>query len=142
MRQLTKEASRRSWRPRGLRRLSRFRFRRRHDSKRGSGAVSASSALLAHLLRCPLGSGLHDQDLNARRHERRIMRNVVLVAEEELQGVRSRLKRNLRLGLAGTEVEMIEVVGNGPIERRQLGVDQQVVMTRILDRKSTRLNSS
>ena len=34
------------------------------------------------------------------------MRNVVLVAEQELQSVRSRFERNLRLGLAGTEVEV------------------------------------
>ena len=60
------------------------------------------------------------------------MRNVVLVAEQELQGVRSRLERDLRLGLAGAEVEMIEIVGNGLIERRQLRVDEQVVMTRIV----------
>ena len=96
------------------------------------GAASASSrALLAHRRRRSLGCGLHDQDLNARRHERRIMRNVVLVAEEELQGVRSRLERYLRLGLTGTKVEMIEVVGNGLIERWQRGINQQVVMTRI-----------
>jgi len=44
----------------------------------------------------------------------------------------SRLERNLRLGLAGAEVKVIEIVGNGLIERRQLRVDEQVVMTRIV----------
>ena len=66
------------------------------------GAASASPrALLADRRHRSLGCGLHDDDSNARRHERWIVRNVVLVAEQELQGVRSRLKRNLRLGLAG-----------------------------------------
>ena len=97
------------------------------------GAASASPrALLADRRHRSLGCGLHDDDSNARRHERWIVRNVVLVAEQELQGVRSRLKRNLRLGLAGAEVEVIEIVGNGLIERRQLRVDEQVVMTRIV----------
>ena len=38
---------------------------------------------------------------------------------------------DFRLGLAGSKVQMTEVVGNGLIERWQLGVDQQVVMTGI-----------
>jgi hypothetical protein len=38
---------------------------------------------------------------------------------------------DFRLGLAGSKVQMIEVVGNGLIERWQLCVDQQVVMTGI-----------
>ena len=48
---------------------------------------------------------------------------MILVAEQELQRVRSRLERHLRLGLAGAEVQMIEVVGNGLVEGRQLGID-------------------
>jgi len=59
------------------------------------------------------------------------MRDVILVPQQQLQRVRSRLERDLGLGLAGAEVEVIEVVGNRLVERRQLGVDQQVVMSRI-----------
>jgi len=56
---------------------------------------------------------------------------VILVPQQQLQRVRSRLERDLGLGLAGAEVEVIEVVGDRLVERRQLGVDQQVVMSRI-----------
>ena len=63
--------------------------------------------------------------------DRRIVRDVILVAQQQLQGVRSRFERDLGLGLAGAEVEVIEVVGNGLVQRRQLGVDQQVVMARV-----------
>jgi hypothetical protein len=41
----------------------------------------------------------------------------------------SRFQGDFRLGLAGTKVQMIEVVGNRLIVRRQFGVYQQVVMT-------------
>ena len=40
----------------------------------------------------------------------------------------ARLERNLRLGLAGAEVQVIEVVRNRLVERRQFGIDQQMVM--------------
>jgi hypothetical protein len=45
--------------------------------------------------------------------------------------MRSWFEGNLRLRLAGAEVQVIEVVGDGLVERWQLGVDQQVMMTRI-----------
>jgi hypothetical protein len=57
---------------------------------------------------------------------------VVLVAHEQLQGVRARLERNLGLALPGAEVKVVEVVGNRLVERRQLRVDEQMVMTRVL----------
>src|SRR6476646_876844 len=59
------------------------------------------------------------------------MWNVILVPKEQLQCVRSWFQRDLRLSLAGSKVQMIEVVRNGLIERGQLGVDQQVMMTGI-----------
>jgi len=59
------------------------------------------------------------------------MWNVIFVPQEQLQCVRSWFQGDLRLSLAGSKVQMIEVVGNGLIERWQLGVDQQVVMSRI-----------
>ena len=59
------------------------------------------------------------------------MWNVILVPQKQLQCVCSRFQGDFRLRLAGTKVQMIEVVGNGLIERWQLGVDQQMVMSRI-----------
>jgi hypothetical protein len=59
------------------------------------------------------------------------MWNVIFVPQEQLQCVCARFEGDFRLGLAGSEMQMIEVVGNGLIERRQLGVDQQVMMTGI-----------
>ena len=43
----------------------------------------------------------------------------------------ARLERHLRLGLAAPEVQVIEVVGDRLIKRRQIGVDQEMMMTRI-----------
>jgi hypothetical protein len=60
------------------------------------------------------------------------VRDVVLVTHEQLQGVRARLERNLGLALPGAEVKVVEVVGNRLVERRQLRVDEQMVMTRVL----------
>src|SRR5712671_3604944 len=68
---------------------------------------------------------------NAGRHDRRVVWNVILVPQEQLQCVCSWFQDDFRLGLAGSKVQMIEVVGNGLIERWQLCVDQQVVMTGI-----------
>jgi|ERR1700757_5209404 hypothetical protein len=55
------------------------------------------------------------------------MWTVILVAEQELEGVLA-----VGLGLHGAEVQMIEVVRNRLAERRQFGVDQQMVMARVL----------
>ena len=52
------------------------------------------------------------KDANAGRHDRRVVWNVVLVPQEQLQCVRSWLKGNFRFGLASAKVEMIEVIGN------------------------------
>src|SRR5262249_25414691 len=42
--------------------------------------------------------------------------------------VRSRAEIHLRLGLPGAVMQVVEVVGDGLIERRQVGIDQQVMM--------------
>ena len=58
--------------------------------------------------------------------------NVVLVPEQqELKFMRTERQRYLGFSLSGAEMEMIEVVWNGLIERRQGGVDQQVMMPRV-----------
>ena len=40
----------------------------------------------------------------------------------------ARLERDLGLGLAGAEMQMVKVARDRLVERRQVGVDQQVVM--------------
>ncbi len=63
---------------------------------------------------------------------------MILVTHEQLQSVLPWSQRDLSLGLAGAEMQMIEIVGNGLIERWKLGVDQQMVMTRILTIRACR----
>src|SRR5262249_13646795 len=46
--------------------------------------------------------------------------------------------RYLRFGLAGAEVQMVEIVRDGLVKRRQLGVDQQVVMAGVLAERAGR----
>ena len=52
------------------------------------------------------------------------MRHMVLVAKEELQDVRAGGESDFGLGLAGAEVQVIEIIRNWLVERRQLGIDQ------------------
>jgi len=57
---------------------------------------------------------------------------MVLVAHQELQRMLARLERYLGLGLAPPEMQMIEVIRYRFIERRKLGIDEEVVVTRVL----------
>jgi hypothetical protein len=57
---------------------------------------------------------------------------VVLVAHQQLQCVLAPPERNLGLGLPGAEMQMVEVVWDRPVERRQIGIYQQVMMAGIL----------
>ena len=59
------------------------------------------------------------------------MRNVILVRQEKLQRVLARGERHLSLCLAATEMEMLRVVGNGLVERRQIRIDQKMVVPRV-----------
>ena len=56
---------------------------------------------------------------------------VVLVPEQELKFMRTERQRYLCFSLSGAEMEMIEVVRYGLIERWQGRVDQQVMMPRV-----------
>ncbi len=80
----------------------------------------------------------HDLDLDRLRHHRRIMRDVIMVGEEELQPVPARRQRNLGLGLAAAEMQMVEIGRDRPVERRQRRVDQQVVMAGMASRGAGR----
>jgi hypothetical protein len=46
------------------------------------------------------------------------VRDVILVAEEELQCMVARLQVYFGLGLAGAKVQVIEIVGDGFVQRR------------------------
>src|SRR5262249_28340125 len=70
-------------------------------------------------------AGQWNSDVDARRHDGRIVRNVILVAHEQLQRMLARLQSNLRLGLACSEMQMIEVVGNGLVKGGQQSIDQE-----------------
>jgi hypothetical protein len=59
------------------------------------------------------------------------MRHVVFVAKQELKRVSAEGERYRCFGLASSEVKMIEVVWYGLIERRQLGVNQKMVVAGI-----------
>lgn len=59
------------------------------------------------------------------------MGNVVLVAHQELQGVLAGGKRHLGFCLPAAKVQVIVVVRNGFIQRREIGVDQKVMMAGI-----------
>ena len=57
------------------------------------------------------------------------MRHVIRVSQEQLQRMRSKRKRDLCLGLPRSEVQVIEVIGNGLVQRRQRRVDQKMVVS-------------
>src|SRR5271156_5223408 len=59
---------------------------------------------------------------------RRIVRHVSGVREQKAQLVRAERQRDLGLGLAGTKMKVIKIVRDWLVERRQLGVDEQVMV--------------
>src|SRR6516165_7628932 len=69
------------------------------------------------------------------------MRNMTLVTQQKLQGVLSGRQVHFSLGLACTEVEVIEIVWNWLIQRRRLGIDQQMVVPGILSIGARRCHS-
>jgi hypothetical protein len=83
----------------------------------GSGRFGRRASLVGHL------------HLNTVRHQRRRVRNVVPVGEHQLHRVLARRQGNLGFGLAGAEVQMLEVVRYLGIELWRRRVDDQVVMT-------------
>ena len=50
------------------------------------------------------------------------------VREQKAQLVLAERQRDLRLGLAGTKMKVIKIVRDRLVERRQFGVDEQVMM--------------
>jgi hypothetical protein len=68
-------------------------------------------------------SRIRSNDSNARRHDRRAVWNVILVTQQQLQGVGAWFECDLRLGLSSTEMKVIEVIGNRLVQRRQISID-------------------
>src|SRR5215831_15756632 len=57
--------------------------------------------------------------------------DVIFVTEEELKRMLSERKRDLGLRLSCAKMQMIEIIGNGLIQRRQWGVNHQVMVAGI-----------
>ena len=77
-------------------------------------------------------------DANDFGHDGWMMRNVSVITQQELQSVLSCGQRNLRLGLSGAEMNVVEVGGDRLIDWRQRSVDEKVMMTGIRPDSSRR----
>ncbi len=66
--------------------------------------------------------------------DRRVVRDVQVVCEQELQAVAARRERHRRLGLSLAEVHVVRVGRDRQVERRRVGVDQQVMVAGVLHR--------
>ncbi len=60
------------------------------------------------------------------------MRNVPLISQYQLKGMLPGGQAHVSLSLAGAKMQVREVAWNRLIQRRQLGIDQQMVMSGIL----------
>ena len=56
---------------------------------------------------------------------------MVRVAEQQLQRVRSGRQREFSFRLAPAEVQMVLVIGDRLVERRQIRIDQEMMVTRV-----------
>src|SRR5436309_2005354 len=63
--------------------------------------------------------------------ERGLMRDVIFVTEDKLERMLSERKRNLRLGLSRAKMQVIEIIGNGLIQRRERDVHHQMMVAGI-----------
>ena len=59
------------------------------------------------------------------------MRDVIFVAEEKLERMLTEWQRDLRLGLSRAKMQMIKIIWNGLIERREWGVHHQMMVAGI-----------
>src|SRR5689334_552052 len=76
-----------------------------------AGARSASSRCYRHPNRLGVDGGL--------------MCEVIFVAEEKLERVLSEWKRDLRLCLSRSKMQVIKIIWNGLLQRRERGVHHQ-----------------
>lgn len=76
--------------------------------------------------------GVANPDPDAIGHDWRRMRHVPLVSQQELERMLSGRQAHFSLSLAGTKMQVREVIWNRLIERGQLGIDQQMMVSRVL----------
>src|SRR6516225_3408115 len=60
-----------------------------------------------------------------------LMCHMIFVTEEKLERMLSEWKRDLCLGLTCAKMQVIEIIRNGPIQRREWGVHDQMMMAGI-----------
>src|SRR4051795_5087335 len=72
--------------------------------------------------------GRADMDGDLLRHQWRIMRDMVAIAHQDLQRVGTRWQVDNRFGLAKPEMQMVLVVRDWLVQRRQGRIDQQVMV--------------
>src|SRR5262245_2341288 len=60
------------------------------------------------------------------------MRNVPLISQQKLKGMLPGGQAHFSLSLAGAKMQVREVVWNRLIQWRQLGIDQQMMVTGVL----------
>ena len=65
------------------------------------------------------------------RYDRRIMRDVLLVRQNELKGMRAGRKRYLFLCLSRAEMKVIGIIRNRLVENRSFGIDDKMMMSRV-----------
>jgi hypothetical protein len=63
--------------------------------------------------------------------QRRVVWDVILVAEKQLKRMVAGLERDGGFGLSSAEMQVIEIARDRLIKRRQIGIDEKVMMTRI-----------
>src|ERR1700722_19405395 len=73
--------------------------------------------------------------------DRRRVGDMVGVAQQQLQRVRSGGEREFSFRLAAAEMEMVLVVGNRLVEGRQIRVDEEVMVPRVGPLRSRRRNA-
>src|SRR3954469_17444782 len=78
----------------------------------------------------PLSHNL-DENLDAFGNHRRIVRDMALVSQNQLKRMLARGKRDLLLGLAIAEMNVVQVTWQRLIQRRRIDIDQKVMMASI-----------
>jgi hypothetical protein len=71
-------------------------------------------------------------------HDRRRMRDMSAVSQQKLKRMLARGQIHFSLSLAGAKMQVIEVAWNRLIQRRQLRIDYQMMVSRILSFRSRR----
>ena len=74
-----------------------------------------------------LASRPHDH-LDRLGHNRRVVWHMVFVAQQQLNGVPAWTESEAGLGLTASEMQVVKIIGNWPVQRRQRRVDQKMMV--------------